>query len=315
MSIELEEKPTALAVVEPAAKREFTPGLVVDLDINEYHASLGISKTGLDTINKSPWLFYSRHLNPNRPPPPQRGGQLEGTLAHCAVLEPDQFSLRYSIPPKDAPRKPTEAQWNAKKPSDESIASMDWWREFNAKNIGKFPISADQYETAMRQAESVRRLPEVAEALARGMAEVSALWIDPETGARCRCRPDWVHDTGAGSILLDLKTYSDASAEEFRRQAARKRYHVQDALYTDGYAIASQQSVLGFVFIAVETEWPYAANAMMLDEPSKETGRRAYRRNLSRYAECVQTDTWPGYSNAIELISLPQWANNENMEQ
>lgn len=295
-------------------KREFIPGIVTDLDINVYHASAGISKTGLDTISKSPWLYYSRHLNPDRPPSPLKAGQLEGSLAHCAVLEPDQFSLRYSVPPKDAPRRPTEAQWNAKKPSEESIAAMDWWREFNALNEGKLPISADQYETAMRQAESVRRLPEVAEALLRGQAEVSAFWIDPETGAECRCRPDWVHHVNSGNILLDLKTYSDASGNEFRRQAARKRYHVQDAFYTDGFAAASSAPVLGFVFVAVETEWPYAANAVMLDDASKEVGRRAYQRSLAVYAECHRNGVWPGYGNAIELISLPNWAHNENTE-
>jgi exodeoxyribonuclease VIII len=292
-------------------KREFVPGIVTELDIDVYHASAGISKTGLDTINKSPWLYYSRHLNPDRPPAPQKAGQLEGSLAHCAVLEPDQFSLRYSVPPKDAPRRPTEAQWSAKKPSEESIAAMNWWREFNAQNEGKFPISAEQYETAMRQAESVRRLPEVAEALARGRAEVSGFWIDPETGAQCRCRPDWVNDCGdTGDILLDLKTYGDASADEFRKQMVRKSYPKQDAFYTDGYSIASGRPVLAFIFVAVETEWPYAANAVMLDDDSKEFGRRHYRKNLATYAECLRTNTWPGYSNAIEIVRLSDWALN-----
>lgn len=292
-------------------KREFIPGLVADLDINVYHGSVGISKTGLDTINKSPWLYYSRHLNPDRPPAPQKAGQLEGSLAHCAVLEPDEFARRYAIPSKDAPRRPTEAQWKAKNPSEDSIAAMEWWRNFNAANEGKLPITSDQYETAMRQAESVRRLPEVAEALARGRAEVSGFWIDPETGTQCRCRPDWVNDCGsAGDILLDLKTYGDASADEFKKQMLRKSYPKQDAFYTDGYSIASGRPVLAFIFVAVETEWPYAANAVMLDDDSKEYGRRHYRKNLATYAECLRTDTWPGYSTAIEIVRLSDWALN-----
>ncbi|MEX3614445.1 MAG: PD-(D/E)XK nuclease-like domain-containing protein [Burkholderia gladioli] len=283
--------------------------LIEHLDIDAYHARSEISKSGLDDINVSPAHFYALHLDPKRPARPMRAGQLEGHLAHCAILEPDEFSKRYAVVPADAPRRPTEVQWNAKKPSEDSIAAMAWWTEFNACANGATIIATAQYETAMRQAESVRDLPEVREALQRGRAEVSAFWTDPTTGVQCRCRPDWVHNaTESATILLDVKTFSSAGADEFRRQAARKRYHVQDAFYTDGYAAASGLNVLAFVFVAVETEWPYAAHAMMLDEPSREQGRADYARNLATYARCDATGEWPGYSKEITLITLPQWA-------
>jgi hypothetical protein len=170
-------------------------------------------------------------------------------------------------------------------------------------------IQPDQYDAAMRQADSVRSLPEVREALDFGIAEPSAFWIDPETGAECRCRPDWVHFCGDRSaVLFDVKTYSSASPAEFRRQIARKRYHVQDAFYTDGFAHASGLDVLAFIFVAVETEWPYAANAMMLDGASRDQGRFEYSRNLATYAQCEASGEWPGYSKEIQLITLPAWA-------
>jgi exodeoxyribonuclease VIII len=62
------------------------------------------------------------------------------------------------------------------------------------------------------------------------------------------------------------------------------------------------------VFVAVETEYPFAANAFMLDEESLEAGRQKYRKNLRTYAECERTNTWPGYSTGIDVIRLPQWA-------
>lgn len=285
------------------------PGLHFDLDIDAYHGGIGISKTGLDDIDRNPGIFHALHIDPNRPPPPDRAGQLEGNLAHCAILEPAEFLKRYKVLPKDAPRRPTDAQWNAKNPSDESKAAMAWWREWNATTGGAIVVSAAQYDTAQRQAESVRRLPEVREALERGRSEVSAYWIDHATGELCRCRPDWAHDCNeTQSILLDVKTCGDASPGEFRRQIARKRYHVQDAFYTDGYAAASGREVLAFVFVAVESEWPYAACALMLDEEGKAQGRREYRRNLDTYAQCRQTGVWPGYSEQIEIVNLPAWA-------
>jgi len=290
-------------------KREFIPGIVHGLDINEYHGMSPISKSGLDSIDLSPAIYYARHIDPNRPPSRERAGQLEGNLAHCAILEADQFEKRYAIVPESAPRRPTEAQWNAKKPSPESVAAMQWWASFNERTNGATIITHDQYETALRQAVSVRALPEIGDALASGKLEVSAFWIDEETGAECRCRPDWVHDVRDDAVLLlDVKTYSTASPSEFRRQVARKRYDVQAAFYSDGYEKASGKQVLGFIFLAVETEWPFAANAFMLDEDSLESGRQKYRANLSTYAYCMKTDKWPGYSTGIDVIRLPQWA-------
>lgn len=267
---------------------EMPTGIVHGMDINAYHASPGISKTGLDRINRSPSHYWALTMDPNRPPEKERAGQLEGTLAHCAILEPDEFDRRYAVGP------------------DVSRATKAWKEFESALPPGLIGIKPDQYETAMRQAESVRRLPDVAEALAAGMAESSAYWLDPETGVLCRCRPDWAHPAGeSGAILLDVKTYSDASPDEFRRQVARKRYHVQDTFYSDGYSVASGRDVLAFIFVAVETEWPYAASAVMIDDMGRDLGRAEYRRNLDTYAQCLREDHWPGISTGIEQVSLP----------
>lgn len=281
------------AITAPERAAVSPLGLVPGLDIDAYHQGPGISKSGLDDMDASPFIFHARHLDPQRPPHQAKAGQLEGQLAHCAVLEPDEFDKRYAVGP-DVSR------------------STKVWKAFEDINPGRVCIKPDQHAAAWRQADSIRRLPEVAEALARGAAEVSAYWDDPTTGALCRCRPDWHHPCGQNQVvLLDVKTYSDASPGEFRRQVARKRYHVQDAFYSDGFSIASGLEVLAFIFVAVETEWPYAANALLLDEQARAQGRRDYRRNLDTYAECLRTGVWPGYGNAIHVINLPNWAITE----
>ncbi|HIH2621692.1 TPA: PD-(D/E)XK nuclease-like domain-containing protein [Burkholderia cenocepacia] len=264
--------------------------LIEHLDIDEYHRHAAVSKSQLDTINVSPAHFWALHRDPQRPAPVTRGGQLEGSLAHCAILEPDEFGNRYVLGP--TLNRNTKA-----------------WKEFVDENAGRIAIQQDQYDTAWRQSDAVRALPEIREALSRGRAEVSAFWTDPATGVACRCRPDWVHDVDSSAvILLDVKTFSSAAPDEFRRQAARKRYHVQDAFYGDGYSIAADVDVLAFVFVAVESDYPHAAHALMLDEPSRGQGRADYARNLATYARCDASGQWPGYPTEISLITLPQWA-------
>lgn len=292
-------------------------GVFHDIDIDAYHSGVGISKTGLDDINRSMAHYYAMHVDPNRPPREneETTARLVGHLAHCAILEPDEFGKRYIMLPKDAPRRPTEAQWNAKKPSDDSRAAMDWWAGWNSNAAGRTTITAEQYDTAWRQSESVRRLPKVAEALSSGYAEASAYWIDPETGVLCRCRPDWTHECSGGTILLDVKTCGNASPDEFARQCARMRYHVQDAFYSDGFAAASGIEVAQFFFVAVEVAYPFAPSIVTLDDDSKEQGRRDYRENLARYAASLRTDKWPAYGENVSVIRLPAYAfDEEEME-
>jgi hypothetical protein len=269
-----------------------TPGLHYHLSIERYHADVGsVSKSGLDDIARSPAHYYARRIDPARPAPREKAGQFEGTLAHCAALEPDEFATRYSVHP--VMNRNTKA-WHA---IEEGCTAC------------VVPIQQDQYDKAWRQAANMRALPEVKEALAEGHAEVSACWRDEGTGVLCRCRPDWTSPAGKSAcVLLDVKTYSDASSAQFVRQIARKSYAGQAALYTDGFTAASGLLVLGFVFVAVESEWPHAAACYMLDDESLEAGRRWYRRHLATYAECVRTGVWPGYSPRIELLTLPRWA-------
>jgi hypothetical protein len=66
--------------------------------------------------------------------------------------------------------------------------------------------------------------------------------------------------------------------------------------------------VHGFVFAAVESDWPHVAAPYMLDDDVLEAARRENRRLLNRYAECKRTGIWPGYPAGIQQISLPKWA-------
>lgn len=268
------------------------PGIYLNIPNGEYHAGPELSNSGIHDILQSPYHYWARHLNPERPPKKEKAGQLEGNLAHCAILEPGEFEARYRVGP------------------DVSRATKQWkTEEESAKADGVTLIKSDQATVAMAQSRAVRSIPEVEELLSSGNPEVSAFWRDPEFQVMCRCRPDWVHPVGEeGVILMDVKTFSDSDPEEFARQASRKFYDQQHAFYVDGYSIASGKKVLGFIFVAVETDYPYAASAVMLDDDSVEAGRDRYREGVRRFAECAETREWPGYgANGIELIRLAGW--------
>ena len=132
-------------------------GLFEGMRNEVYHAAPGLSNTGLTELARSPWHYYSRFLDPSRPERERKAGQFEGTIAHCAILEPDEFMRRYVVTPSNAPRRPTAAQWNAKNPSPESVQAMAWWSNWEAENEGREVVSHDDYSRVLRQAESTAR--------------------------------------------------------------------------------------------------------------------------------------------------------------
>ncbi|MDQ0035876.1 exodeoxyribonuclease VIII [Variovorax boronicumulans] len=292
------------------------PGIYYDLPIEQYHGnSLSVSKSGLDDLALCPAMFYALHLDPDRPARSEKAGHLEGNLAHCALLEPEEFSKRYAVLPKDAPSRPTPAQWKAVNSNESSTAAKEWWTAWNKANGGARIITADQGHAARCQAHSMRSLTNVwgglsmADMLARGKTEVSAYWNDPITGVLCRCRPDLVVPINARQVVLvDVKTYSEATSREFMRQVVRKRYFMQDSWYSEGYARASGMEVVGFVFVVVEDKWPFLAASYQLGDESRHEGALQHRDLLDTYAECMRTNVWPGYTKATETLDLPPYA-------
>lgn len=183
--------------------------------------------------------------------------------------------------------------------------------EWLQNNSERTVLSQEQWDQLHAMRDAVMAHP-AANALLTGCpgkAELSVYWVDPVTGVLCRCRPDWWRDD---DLLVDLKTTDDASPEGFAKSIANWRYDVQDPMYQDGVQLATGRKPRGFVFIAVEKKYPHAVGVYVLDDESRELGRAQYRADLARYAECQANDTWPGYGDKIQSISVPAWHANKN---
>jgi PDDEXK-like domain of unknown function (DUF3799) len=280
------------------ARPDHPRGIVHGMPAVEYHAIAAMSAGGLKRMAQSPAHFYGQQLDPNRPPhgdgtPYQKAG----TLFHCALFEPAAVDERYIVRPAGLDMRTKEGKaWQAALPMDGPPVDI---------------IDAGQLATARNQARNVMALPEVAALMSEGVAESSAFWIDEETGELCKCRPDWTSPAGEGVILVDGKSAKDASPAGFSRAVWNWRYDLQAAWYSDGYERATGTRVHGFVFAAVESDWPNAAAAYMLDDQVLDAARREYRRLLNQYAECKRSGVWPGYPSTIQPITLPAWAMKE----
>ena len=133
------------------------PGIYENLSNEEYHGDKdAVSKSGLDLIAKSPAHFKWAQDNPRSETPAMQ----KGTLIHTMVLEPEKVGELYAVPPNDAPKRPSITQRQAKKPSDKTIAAIEFWDRWEAENGGKILLGADLYEDAKRIVAAVHANPE-----------------------------------------------------------------------------------------------------------------------------------------------------------
>lgn len=278
-------------------------GVVYDMPAETYHAIDALSSTGMRLLARSPWHYRNRvDVVPTKP-------MLCGTLAHCATFEPRALDERYIVAPADAPRRPTQAQWNAKKSSPESEAAKAWWLDFHEQAKNRQIVTAEDFNITQAQLSALNADPYIAELLSCGNSEVSVFWVDPQTGVYCKARPDHVHIARSGKArLLDLKSTVDESPSGFGRSAAKLGYHRQRAHYMRGFEIATGIKVEEFVFAVVSSAPPVLAVPYWLPEDFEQQGEDERAELTALYAECQRTGIWPTYGTGPQLADIPRYA-------
>jgi exodeoxyribonuclease VIII len=283
----------------------FTPGIRQDLSNSDYHAIEALSATGIKNLLQSPAHYRYRFQNPDES---ATAAKTMGTALHMGILEPDRFDSGAVIAlPEDAPKRPTIAQWNAAKPSPASVAAMAWWTEFNQQATGKIVLSATQAAIVTGMVASVRRHPLYDDLFSGGAGEVSYQWNDARIGIPCRCRFDYLKESG---LALDVKTTRDASPDGFARATAAYGYHLQEAHYRNGYEHLHARSLDGFLFMAVENEAPFGS-AIYVQQPNAiNFALDRVEAAMLLYAQARNSGFWRGYQESIQPVVLPRWATS-----
>ena len=258
--------------------------LTRDLSNEAYHASSAISKSGLDLIARSPAHYAYRS-----PSAPSRAMEM-GTAIHTALLEPDRYATEYvTVDCED--RRASAYKEAVKVHGSERVLTRA-----ESDKIGGMSVS-------------VQGNPHAQSLLKHDFAatEVSILTVDPETGVNVKCRFDLL----AGNKALDLKKTQDARPDAFAKSVANYRYMVQAAFYTDVYRWETGMELEAFGFLVVEEEMPHASAIYVLDDDAIQYGRKLYRRDLNRYAECLNANEWPSVDQTPQILSLPSWVYRE----
>lgn len=255
------------------------------LPFSKYVQLPGLNQSKLGALKKCPakfkWLLDNERSDTE--------AMSIGRAIHTAVLEPDNFNAEFFCLPEIDRR---------------TIKGKEQYAELVASNPGKTILKPEMFNTALDVALAIRTNPHCAALIKKTEKEITLDWQDDETKTLCKARVDaWDKKRG---ILIDIKTTQDASPSGFPRKLFAYGYHRQAAWYLDALR-HNGEVAQHFVFIAVEKEPPYAIGVYRLTDETIQLSRAENQALLRKYAECMKTDHWPGYTNGIEDISLPDY--------
>lgn len=135
--------------------------------------------------------------------------------------------------------------------------------------------------------------------------EVTIRWVDERTGVECKARVDL--DCDELEFGGDLKSAADAHPRVFAQSVATYRYHQQHVHYSDGKQ-ATGRPWKNFLFLVAEKGKVNAPAVYTIPPEAEVRGREIRDRGMDTMRRCLDSNTWPSYSNTIKELVLPTWA-------
>jgi hypothetical protein len=229
-------------------RTELPDGIYIDLSFAEYLAQRRVSSGDLTKLMEGPSSFWADSwMNPQREEREETDAMKLGRAYHCARLEPDVFEdlfireMDVDDMPEGSLLKDTdykiwlknmgEAQTKAgetvldRARRVEAIGGPQTWHaardEWEKACADLTWIGRKQWDEIQRDAARIRMNPELADLISGGMAEVSILWTDPDTGIKCKARPDylgrdWITHLKTWDLKASGKPANRAIADTFR---------------------------------------------------------------------------------------------------
>jgi hypothetical protein len=244
----------------------------------DYHASLGLSSTGMKWLLRSP-KHYRQNMD-------HRVEKAAFDLGHCVHAKVLGVGMGVAVIPEDVLSK-------------SGTTGTDAARAFIAESRanGLVPVKADVASRVDRIAEAVLANPKAAALLSLpGDVEVSLFADDPDTGVHLRGRIDKLGTFADGRLVnIDLKTTTDVRRRKIVRAIEDFGYDVQSETYRHLLRLTTGADIAPTHLVFVETDAPHEVRVVQLAHPDWiDGGLHKMRHAIDIYARCIATDTWPG---------------------
>lgn len=289
-------------------------GCYETMENETYHAiKTHISRSSIMDYDKSPYTYWAKHLNPDRPKKDSTAAMQLGSAFHTMILEPDLFEHYYAVEPTIEPlpkvgllRDLGKEAYTLQKQIREKQAALNQeiLGEFELTSVGKIILTAAEYENLCAMSAKIHKNEQAMQLVEGARIEHSFFWQDAHSGLLLKARPDILHE----NMIVDLKTTSDASPRAFQNEMVKYGYHVQFAMIRDAVEAIEGRRISNFINIVIETKYPYNMAIYVIDEFAVDEGQVKYKNICLDMKRSLEENTFNDYG--IQTIGLPKWASN-----
>ena len=247
-------------------------------DRQEYRAFPALNQSSAKKLLVSP-AHYQAYINT---PQEETKALRFGTFVHAAILEPHTLDDLYATAP-EVDRRTKEGK--------------ETWAAFATANAGKTILDAEESALGHLVAAHARL------ALKKHGVKFDAtevMYHVDYNGIPLKAAIDGV----SGDYLWDIKTTDDASTAGMLKAIRNYRYNLQAYWYRLVYEIATGHRPLGFRFLFVEKEPPFATSVCEVGPELMSWAIADFEKALTLYRDCTASGIWPAYPDDIQVIDV-----------
>jgi hypothetical protein len=253
-----------------------------DMSNEDYHASMGLSNSGVTEILYDPEVYYYKYLSGMYDR--EESSQMKiGTAIHCAVLEPQRFIETYR-----------------QIPSDIKVRKGKKWDKILDDNPGKIFIKQKEYANAINIKNKLSYSLIFQETFDPCNVEHSIFFTYDDI--YLKSRPDYYND----KYVVDIKKTKSIKYDSFSNSIYTYNYHSQAAMQIDALKCVDGKDRI-HLFLAIEENPPHLFKFYQLDNQAIALGRERYQIAAYIYDKCTETNIWSNQEDEIDIINLPSW--------
>jgi hypothetical protein len=262
----------------------------------DYEKIPAVNFSSLRNMMRSPLAYRWFKDHPSSPTAPM----VLGNHTHRMILEPDTIG--------------DFAVWGEKE--GQNVRRGKTWEAFQAECAAARLqiITAQERKSMISIATAVRKSSLAMRFLAADRSEVAMVWKDKTFDRDIKGRADKIGRISGVAHLTDLKTCRDCRKFPFGNAAYRMGYHIQLAMYREGYRIITGEDAEVYE-IAVENKPPYELAVYHAPNEVLDKGLEDYAFLMKQLVECERTDTWPPREEGIGELSLPSYAYGSDADE
>lgn len=221
-----------------------------------------------------------------------------GDAFHAAILEPERFEKEYITLPVDC-----------KPGSGKGMQERKLAFEVTAEENNQTIIHPEDQKNIKEMAIIIHSNKDVLDIMTDGATELSGYFIDTDFDILVKIRLDFINQKD--NIIIDLKSCADAREFPFRASAYQHGYDMQAFMGLYGVTQITGVPHNDFEFICVESKGYHGLHIWQADQEMLDTGYKKYKKAMTLYKQCLESDKWPGYDSTIKLLGSPTYAKEQ----